>query len=301
MDIEERTDIPITHETLAEPAKKKKSKRTLAIVVTSVIMIVAIIASIVIISGINAENRVREYVDGKILIDKLEAFSTEWHVYSFTRDTVSVEYWNQKNPEPEGDLTNYVPYEVSVSGNNIDIIIDGKTHQFVWNDRGHLTSTSDYFDSYSKDDFDIENARKDFLCEHDFEIKVIKEGSCTEEGTEERLCKKCGFQETVQATTPHTYEDNRCTDCNTLMKSNVDPDTWHTHLNKKLKYYNCQIKSAIVNSSSISVSYYMVCSKCHGLDSVLQFADIPIGYQSSAFLKCSACYTTTTVELKVEK
>lgn len=301
MDTEERTDLTPDTQTHPEPVKKKNTKRALLIIALTVILIAGAIAASVIISGIKAENRVRDYVDGKILIDKCEFSSTEWHVYSFTKDTVAVEYWNQKNSEPEGDLTSYVPYEVSVSGNSIDIIIDGKTHQFVWNDRGHITSKSDYFDSYSKDDFNIENARKDFLCEHDFDIKVIKKGSCTEEGTEERLCKKCGLQETVQATTAHNYEDNRCTDCNALMRSNVTPDTWHTHLNKKLKYYNCQIESVTVNSSSISVSYYMFCSKCRGLDSVLQFADIPIGYQSSGFLKCSGCYTTTTVELKVEK
>ena len=300
MDTTERTDFTPEIETHPEPVKKKSTKWILLIVAIAVILI-GVIATSVIISGSNEEDRVREYVDGKILIDKCEAFSTEWHVYSFNKDSVAVEYWNQKNPEPEGDLTNYVPYEVSVSGNDIDIIINGETHRFVWNKRGKITSKSDYFDSFSKADFNIENERKNFLCKHDFDIKVIKEGTCTEEGTEERLCKKCGLQETVHATTAHTYEDNRCTLCNSLKISTHSPETWFTHPNGKLKYKNCQLESVTVNTSSITVFYYMFCSKCRGLDSVLQSTDIPIGYQSSEFLKCSGCYATTTVELKVEK
>ena len=55
--------------------------------------------------------------------------------------------------------------------------------------------------------------------DHDFESTVIRQATCKAAGQEKRVCKVCGYSDTVEIPAAHQYDDsNRCTVCGEVRK-----------------------------------------------------------------------------------
>lgn len=250
------------------------------------------------------EQEARDYLEGKIFINRYDGFGDMWTVYSFSDNKVSIETWDKSNSAPVGDLSEYTEYDVSVSLMNeyVDLTLGGSNLQLKWNERGYLSEPMyDRFFAYEPGEIDISMERNDFFCEHEFDTKVIKEATCTEAGEEIRTCKICGNCETIFPASKHSFENHECSVCGELEKSDMTADIWYTHKGVGvLQFQNCLIETATVSGNAVVTSYYMVCSHCHGIDGWLQLSAPELGYEASKLHTCDECGKTTVVKLRVK-
>jgi hypothetical protein len=290
---------------------KKDHKRI--ILIGLLILLVAIAITFIVISIVQknkadrikqAEQEVRDYLEGAILIDRNDVNNDQWDVYSFKNNQVSVENWYRDETAPVGDLTYYQSYEVIIEDGFGAVIIHFADVwlRLKWNDRGNLMEPiHDRLATYREGEIDIEQERNDFFCEHDFAIKVIKQATCTSAGEEQHTCKKCGQQKTAYPEAEHKFESHKCTICGDLEKSSLKANTWYSHkVVTVLHSQNCLITNATTSGNAVIATYYMVCAHCHGIDDWLQMSGPEIGYQVSKLHTCDECGKTTTVKLKVE-
>ena len=290
---------------------KKDHKRI--ILIGLLILLVAIAITFIVISIVQknkadrikqAEQEVRDYLEGAILIDRNDVNNDQWDVYSFKNNQVSVENWYRDETAPVGDLTYYQSYEVIIEDGFGAVIIHFADVwlRLKWNDRGNLMEPiHDRLATYREGEIDIEQQRNDFFCEHDFAIKVIKQATCTSAGEEQHTCKKCGQQEIVYPESKHKYEYHKCTVCGKLEKSGLLANTWKTHITVSVLHsQNCIISTASLWGNTVTASYYMVCSNCHSIDSWIQLSQIDLGYMSTKLHTCDECGKITKVQLKVE-
>lgn len=269
------------------------------------LLIAAVVITIITITSIrNAqkEQNVRDHLEGAILIDRGDSSDREWTVYSFRNNQMAVEHWRKGTTAPEGDLNNFQAYQVSVDGNVYTVSNSSGWFEFRWSDHGTIMETSyDRMFTYRSGEVDIDYERKNFFCEHDFAIKVIKQATCTSAGEEQHTCKKCGQQEIVYPESKHKYEYHKCTVCGKLEKSGLLANTWKTDITVSVLHsQNCIISTASLWGNTVTASYYMVCSNCHSIDSWIQLSQIDLGYMSTKLHTCDECGKITKVQLKVE-
>ena len=290
---------------------KKSNKKPLLVVL---LLIFAAIAIIFIVIGIvqqtkakkvaQAQQEVRDYLEGAIIIDKGAAFENEWVVYSFKNNMVSVEYWNRSEPSPAGDLTYYQDYEVIIEDGFGAVIIKFSNVwlRLKWNERGKLMEPiHDRLTTYREGEIDIDLERKDFFCNHVFYTKVITQATCTTSGEEHKTCQICGYVETIYPAASHDFVSHECSKCGTHEKTIYDGNTWYScNSVSVLKVQNCVIHDAVVSGNAVVTSYYMFCSSCKAIDNWLQISAPELGYQISKLHTCDECGKITKVLLKVE-
>lgn len=305
----------------AKPQKTNFFKTHKKIVLTAVIIIAVMIPIIVtvIVPGIRKQ-RVRNYLDGKIFIDKGERITS---VYMFKGNKVAREKWYDKN-EIDGDISKFVEYKISAPLLEEKMTLNVKrlngfdkiaTVKII---NGNVIIREDWI-HVTKDEYGAK--RKMQLCEHAFgEFETIKEATCSAKGEEKRVCEKCGYEETVKTDLlPHNYVNGSCTVCgikepstdnlggslNSSASSSEDPvvvdwltpDYWYTSNDIDVLHIQngVVVNATLRNNGNVFFTYYSVCKKCHIADSLPNMADAGWDTPVNKTYHCSHCGTNTIV------
>ena len=175
--------------------------------------------------------------------------------------------------------------------------------------------------------------------EHNIKERIVKEATCTEDGTREKYCTKCNYvdpqtiyashnwtQETVvkQSTctengtaiykcsvcgktdertlyADHSLSGNECTKCGAII-SNVKPDTWYTvSSNNVVHCQNAEVYDAVSMSKgeTFMITYYPICRNCH-TGNRMEMTGVGPNTPVTETYHCSNCNEITYSRFKIE-
>lgn len=146
---------------------------------------------------------------------------------------------------------------------------------------------------------------------HDYDEKILKEATCTQDGEKLLTCKVCGEteKETINAGHKFVRRDDTFMACSVCNQAKVDPspnadfqfNTWlHYGSYAYLLVWNCLIREAYPSADIVIVMYHPVCTHCGGCLAMPKIKTLGEERSWLENYKCPECGEITVVQLKLE-
>lgn len=294
----------------------KKHKKTLCIIAVGIVAVVIVIC-VVLSALLNAKvAKIKAGLEGKFFYSET---SSGAQMYAFKDGKIANEYWS--DGKRIGNILSY-EREYKVSAKLFDDRAAIKeSYKSGWQQVMMLDvsfDTDGNIKLYYRGNTlcrevtleEIENERKLHICiEHTFgDPVIIKEATCSSEGTEKLVCTNCGYEKIERKTLPHNYVNGVCTECgaqNLTVKSDIEADTWYVYKPLDLlKFQNCVVVNASpFGSKAIAVQYFSVCKECHMIEQngegLPRMTAPELNYPVQKMYHCGKCGETTVVRLEI--
>ena len=286
----------------------KKHKKPLLITASILLALILIYQGICMVYNAVLTKNIQAWLDGKTFLYNIGSWTD---AYSFEGNTMSAESWIPLEPDQDnfvsrGDITVKKPYKIKgeLGTCKIDIWIKNDHWEY---EVGNI----EYFKDWSLDlewtsvtMEEVLTKRTYDACSHEFQkAEIIKKASCTQEGEQQKTCRKCQYTLTESINKEeHNYQNNTCTKCRqkkpTERETGFSPDTWYVY-DGILNFQNCRIVSATIIKNGGLVVYDPVCRSCRAVG-MRDMSYPELNYPILKSLYCKECGATTYIRLEID-